>query len=100
MGGGRCLVRALEEVHLLAADLEPLHREAEVGRRDAREPEHVDVEARRLLEVARDDAHVVEADGDLHDRAAARPRSMKLAAWAAVSGSPVACSSSSSQRTD
>ena len=63
------LVRPLEEVHLLAADLEPLHGEAEVGRRDALEPEHLLVEARRLLEVARDDAHVVEADGDLHEAA-------------------------------
>ena len=60
------LVRALEEVHLEVTRLEPPHREAEVGVGDRLEPEHVDVEPHRLLEVVRDDADVVEPDGARH----------------------------------
>ena len=57
------IVRPLEHVHLERAGAEPLDREAEVGRRERLETEDVDVEAHRLVEVVRDDAHVVQADG-------------------------------------
>ena len=80
----RRLVGALEDVHLERTRLEPLDREAEVGRRQGLEPELVDVEADGLLEVARDDADVVEPDGARHQ--VASPAAMSRARCTAVSG--------------
>jgi hypothetical protein len=57
----RRLQVALEEVQLRAADRQPLHGEAEVRRRDRLGPEQVDVEVDGVLQVARVDAHVVDA---------------------------------------
>ncbi len=94
----RRLVRALEEVQLEVTGPEPLHGKAERRRRSRLEPEHVDVEARRLLEVVRDDADVVEPDGARHQ--VASPAAMSRARCTAVSGSPVAWASSRSHRTD
>ena len=66
MGVRRRLVGPLEEVHLEVPRPEPLDGEPEVGRRDRLQAEHVDVEANRLVEVARDDAHMVQPDGAAH----------------------------------
>ena len=51
----------LEEVHLPLAGGEPDDREAEDRRRQRLEPELLDVEATRHVEVVGDDADVVEA---------------------------------------
>lgn len=66
MGVGRWLVGAFEHVHLEGAGAKPLHGKAEVGGQQGLEPEDVDVEANGLLEVSRDDADVVQADGTAH----------------------------------
>ena len=63
VGMRRRLARALEQVQLAVAGAEPEDREAEVRRRQRLEPELVDVEAPRLLEVVRDDADVVQVTG-------------------------------------
>jgi S-adenosylhomocysteine hydrolase len=51
---------ALEQMQLRVAERQPLHGDAEVGRRDALGAEELGVEVDRLLEVERVDADVVD----------------------------------------
>ena len=60
MGVRRRIARAVEEVDLAARPRAARDGEAEVRRRHALEPELVDVEALRRLDVVRDDADVIE----------------------------------------
>ena len=104
MGVRRRLAGPLEEVDLAVTGAQPEDGEPEVRARERLEPELLDVEALRRLDVGRDDADVVE-HGPRRIIATTAIRPAQAAArsrpkCAAVSGSPVACSISRSQRTE